>query len=73
MIILEILKRALAWDSDDYQDMPDYATILGHLGLAEDDDPELIREAIEGEIDALEAEAEEAEAEPEGGDTDVGQ
>lgn len=64
MSILEILKRALEWDSDSYEDMPDYSIILDHLGLAEDDEPELIRACIEQEIDALEAEGDQSEGEP---------
>ncbi len=72
MTILEILKRALDWDELDYSGMPDYATILDHLGLSEDDDPELIREAIEEEIEALEAEGEDAGGQTEGGESDVG-
>lgn len=71
MTILEILKRALDCE-DAYKDMPDYATILDHLGLTEHDDPELIREAIEQEIEALEAAGEDADSDAEGGESDVG-
>lgn len=72
MTILEILKRALDIDTADYSDMPDYSTMLDHLGLAPDDDPELIREAIEHEIEALEAVGAAAVGEMQGGDGDVG-
>lgn len=72
MTILEILKRALDIDTADYSDMPDYATILDHLGLTEHDDPDLIRAAIEQEIEALEAAGEDADGDTEGGDSDVG-
>lgn len=72
MTILELLKRALDWDEIDYSGMPDYATILDHLGLSEDDDPELIRQAIAEEIEALGAEGEDASGETGGGESDVG-
>lgn len=70
MTILEILKRALAIDTADYSDMPDYSTMLDHLGLTPDDDPELIREAIEQEIADLEA-FDDTGGETEGGDDAV--
>lgn len=72
MTILELLKRALDWDAPDYSGMPDYATILDHLGLTEDDDPELVRDAIEQEIEALGAEGEDASGETGRGESDVG-
>jgi len=72
LTILELLKRALDWDAPDYSGMPDYATILDHLGLTEHDDPDLVRETIEQEIEALEADGEDAEGDAEGGDSDVG-
>jgi hypothetical protein len=72
LTILELLKRALDWDAPDYSGMPDYATILDHLGLTADDDPELIRDAIEQEIEALEADGEDADSDAEGGESDVG-
>lgn len=43
-------------------DAPDYRDILDHLGLSENDDPELVREAIEDEIAALEADADAEDA-----------
>lgn len=66
MTILEILKRALDWDSTDYSDMPDYSLMLDHLGLCEDDPVDDIRDAIEQEIADMEATGDTGEAE---GDT----
>ncbi|KAB2943067.1 MAG: hypothetical protein K8F92_04740 [Hyphomicrobium sp.] len=71
MNILELLRKALAWEGDDYRNMPDYSTILDHLGLTEDDDPELIRECIQDEIESLEVEADDDDAGEES--TDVGE
>ena len=55
MSILKLLKDALEWD-DPYEDMPDYSSILQHLGLDPDTDEETVREHIELEVEALEPE-----------------
>ncbi|MCZ7594259.1 MAG: hypothetical protein M5U16_04585 [Hyphomicrobium sp.] len=46
--------------------MPDYGRVLEHLGLIENDDPELIRDAIQDEIDGLEAQGDDGEGEEAG-------
>lgn len=66
MTILEILKRALDIDTADYSDMPDYSTMLDHLGLTPDDDPDFIRECIEMEAQDMEANGKSGEGEAEG-------
>lgn len=68
MTILEILKHALNIDAADYSGMPDYSTMLDHLGFTPDDDPDLIREAIEQEIADIEAEGGDGEAEGDDGE-----
>lgn len=55
-MILKLLKQLLEIDTADYSSMPDWPRVLEHLAMTEEDDPELIRDAIETEIDALEAE-----------------
>lgn len=59
MNIIELLKRALEWQ-DPYEDMPDYAAVLEHLGLDADEDPEVVREAVALEIEAMDAESDAA-------------
>lgn len=66
MTILEILKQALSIDTADYSNMPDYSTMLDHMGLTPDDDPDFIRECIEMEVQDMEANGESAEGEAEG-------
>jgi hypothetical protein len=52
MNIVEMLRRAL---QQDLTKSPDYLAIVDYLGLHEDEDPELIRQAIETELEELEA------------------
>jgi hypothetical protein len=57
-MMLKLLKQLLEIDTADYSNMPDWPRVLEHLAMTEEDDPELIRDAIESEIEALEAEGE---------------
>jgi hypothetical protein len=53
MNIVEMLRQALK--QQDLTKNPDYLAIVDYLGLHEDEDPEFIREAIETELEELEA------------------
>lgn len=67
--MLEMLKRLS--DVEDLLDSPDLGPVCDYLGLDEDEDPDVIREAIELEIQALEGDEDDAEEGEEGGDANV--
>ena len=53
MNLIEMLRKVL-----EYEDMtksPDYSTVLDHLELPDDEDPEILRETLQDELEALEA------------------
>lgn len=51
--MVEMLRRAL--EQEDLTQSPDYLELIAYLGLPEDEEPDLVREAIETELKALEA------------------
>jgi hypothetical protein len=53
MNLIEMLRKLLEYD--DITKSPDYATILDQLELPDDEDPEILRQALEDELEAIAA------------------
>lgn len=54
--MLQRLREFLGLLDEDISHVPDYSDVLDPLGLTAEDDIEDIRDAVQDEIDALEAE-----------------
>ena len=51
MDLIEMLRKVLEYD--DITKSPDYSTVLEQLELPDDEDPEILRETLEEELEAL--------------------
>jgi hypothetical protein len=53
MNLIEMLRKVLEYD--DITKSPDYSTVLEQLDLPDDEDPEILRQTLEDELEALAA------------------
>jgi hypothetical protein len=51
--LIEMLRKLLEYDN--LKESPDYSTVLEQLDLPDDEDPEILRQSLEDELEALEA------------------
>jgi hypothetical protein len=53
MNLIEMLRKVLEYD--DITKSPDYSTVLEQFELPDDEDPEILRQTLEDELEALAA------------------